>query len=740
MKNSLFKRAVAVASALPLALTQCLSVANAVYVDYSADSVIVNAQNNTLTLNEGNATSLLYIEPSEDVAKYSFEDDTFRKASNWNSRLASIITLLAASEKSEGLVDLSDVYQTAIDKSGDYAEVTSSLIDKIGDITYSVGTDNVIVIKGTLKDITPTFTAGGKNTIGGSLRTIGRKYGVADFEEPEKFFEGIEIGCDITVELDASQLANGTVSTGTITLKDAASGKIYKGTGAIDWAIEKFTLLKDTAKAACDKYDEIDSEYAYNEIDDKAAFYVDKLELANSLIADALEASRTEDAANSEALIAKGKEVLATKTDKTFAAKNCADFAANEMANKMYDTAINLINDKTSAFCTFDFEITDFAELGDSLENITASIDNGVGTITATFVDKEEAAVIDYFADAYAEYEVEKVYKEIYISTDLSKIEDANGGIAVSDIQIERVVEVKKKDVTTTTTDPNAPVVTTTTTDPNAPVVTTTTTDPNAPVVTTTTTDPNAPITTTTRTETVYTVEFITEAVTGFYLDIDPEFNIEQLKSLGYRVDEVLVSYGEDGSVVGEEVLDKGTVVDMTDAVEFKDVPADVFNLINTNNINQFAAQIQLYATKDITAADGRVIAKVGDALKNADGSAVSVTAYIGVKGDADLDMKADSADASTVLIWYANMMTGKKPAETQFSNNTALVQTDPMLDEFAAFLADVDNETDIRNYVVLKPERTIGSDDASFILIYYSKLMTGSGAGRETWNETLGK
>ena len=717
MKNSLFKRAVAVASALPLALTQCLSVANAVYVDYSVDPVIVDAQNDsTLTLNEGDATSLLYIEPSEDIAKYSFEDGAFRKASNWNSRLASIITLLAASEKSEGLVDLSDVYQTAIDKSGDYAEVTSSLIDKIGDITYSVGTDNVIVIKGTLKDITPTFTAGGKNTIGGSLRTIGRKYGVADFEEPEKFFEGIEIGCDITVELDASQLANGTVSTGTITLKDAASGKIYKGTGAIDWAIEKFTLLKDTAKAACDKYDEIDSEYAYNEIDDKAAFYVDKLELANSLIADALEASRTEDAANSEALIAKGKEVLATKTDKTFAAKNCADFAANEMANKMYDTAINLINDKTSAFCTFDFEITDFAELGDSLENITASIDNGVGTITATFVDKEEAAVIDYFADAYAEYEVEKVYKEIYISTDLSKIEDANGGIAVSDIQIERVVEVKKKDVTTTTT------------------------DPNAPVVTTTTTDPNAPITTTTRTETVYTVEFITEAVTGFYLDIDPEFNIEQLKSLGYRVDEVLVSYGEDGSVVGEEVLDKGTVVDMTDAVEFKDVPADVFKLINTNNINQFAAQIQLYATKDITAADGRVIAKVGDALKNADGSAVSVTAYIGVKGDADLDMKADSADASTVLIWYANMMTGKKPAETQFSNNTALVQTDPMLDEFAAFLADVDNETDIRNYVVLKPERTIGSDDASFILIYYSKLMTGSGAGRETWNETLGK
>ena len=36
MKNSLFKRAIAAASAVPVALTQCLSVANAVSVDYTA--------------------------------------------------------------------------------------------------------------------------------------------------------------------------------------------------------------------------------------------------------------------------------------------------------------------------------------------------------------------------------------------------------------------------------------------------------------------------------------------------------------------------------------------------------------------------------------------------------------------------------------------------------------------------------------------------------------------------------
>ena len=102
--------------------------------------------------------------------------------------------------------------------------------------------------------------------------------------------------------------------------------------------------------------------------------------------------------------------------------------------------------------------------------------------------------------------------------------------------------------------------------------------------------------------------------------------------------------------------------------------------------------------------------------------------------------MKADSIDASVVLTWYAKLSTGGDPDKIQFSNNDLLVQSNAILDDFAAFLADVDNENDSANYVSLKTARTIDSKDSSNILAYYAQLMTGAKAGRDTWNSVLGE
>ena len=88
--------------------------------------------------------------------------------------------------------------------------------------------------------------------------------------------------------------------------------------------------------------------------------------------------------------------------------------------------------------------------------------------------------------------------------------------------------------------------------------------------------------------------------------------------------------------------------------------------------------------------------------------------------------------------------MTGGKPEETQFSNSPLVEAAGDMLDEFAAFLCDVDyehleDETRVAdNWKNKKSMRYIDSSDASYILACYSDVMTGSEPNRATWNEVL--
>ena len=828
MKNSLFKRAIAAAAVVPVALTQCLSVANAVYVDNSASTAMKGDLVNLIpvvTLDEGNICSLLYVAPEEkyaegaDVTVDGVTYGTYVKSSDWNTDIAyTIIRNIASGNKSSDVIDMTKIYEKAIEKSGQYAEVTKSLVEKISDVTYNVDSDKNITIKASLDDITPTFTAGGSNTIGGALKELAAKYGVTDLDTPDNFFGDVVIAGDLEIVINSSKLIDGTTVDGTLKFTDKATGNVYYGFGVIDWALEKFELLKSTAKDACDEYSQyVDTADAYKKVEDSVKFYVDKLEKAKKYINK--EGSTTADAASE--LIAKADAKLCAEIGKHIPGSTCTEIAANKNVLEIYNDAVAQLNDKFEGQGKLAITAAQLGEFGDSIYDIEVSLKDGVATLSGKFADNEKE-----WADAEtyieSEYGVDAVssYKQFVAVADASKFTNEGGGIASADLQIERVVLVKEKEETTTTTttttttssttttttstvsddvstttttvsdggndvstttttvsDGGASDVTTTSTvsDGGASDVTTTSTvsdggdvstpsttttvsdgsdvstpsttttvsdggDVSTPTTTSTVSDGGDDTSTTTRTETKYVVNYHTETQVGFYLDIDPEFNIDQVKSLGYSVDYSVISYGEDGSVVKQEILEAGEVVDITDSIEFKDVPADVFQLINKNTDNQFAAQIQIYATKQIVNANNEVIAEAGDALKNVDGSPVSATAYIGVKGDADLDMVVDSSDASNVLVYYAKISTGGVASELQFSNNNVLVSNNPVLDDFAAFLADVDNENDSANYVSLKPARVFDSSDASFILSYYAKISTGSQTGRDTWNDVLGQ
>lgn len=121
------------------------------------------------------------------------------------------------------------------------------------------------------------------------------------------------------------------------------------------------------------------------------------------------------------------------------------------------------------------------------------------------------------------------------------------------------------------------------------------------------------------------------------------------------------------------------------------------------------------------------------------DGTKVGFTAYIGVKGDADLNNLTDSVDASAVLNYYAKISTGGKPEDTLLlgSTDTEDKAYDP--EELAAFLADVDKDVySEENHLTRKAGRSIDSSDASSILAYYAFMSTGETDREAGWNAAV--
>ena len=128
-----------------------------------------------------------------------------------------------------------------------------------------------------------------------------------------------------------------------------------------------------------------------------------------------------------------------------------------------------------------------------------------------------------------------------------------------------------------------------------------------------------------------------------------------------------------------------------------------------------------------------------GKPLMLKDGTHAGFTAYIGVKGDADLNNIADSVDASSVLNYYANISTGGKPEDTNLlaEKVSGVPGYDP--EELAAFLADVDKDVySEENYLTKKADRNIDSSDASSILAYYSIMSTGETDREAGWNAAV--
>lgn len=755
MKNSLFKRAFAVAAAAPLALTQCLTVANAANISNADIAAVedetVAASGKAITLDgEGGLT---YITPDKeidgkdyymfgdtalaDIAEFTEDEYEITKDSTWNETLFGAI---ASQSGSTGTFEIADILAEAVGKAGNYKQIANQLAGHVGDVNYTVADNGDVTLTCDVTDVIPEFTAGVKNTLGGAIRDINAKYGVNI--DCDSTFKGIVASGTLTVVVKASELANGTTVSAEVSFK-AEDGKEYKGAQIVAYGLAKFDALEAAADKAIDatfdasKIAEIADSKA--KVADSLSFYRKQVNRATSLATKGMTKTTElkEFGTFANLLTAVKNSSYGKKVEGKLKKElpTCgADIAANATFNKYYDKAISELAAKG-----FDVQITssDLGTFADGLYDVTAQLLGGSATFSAKFSDAEGEDVKAYFLSEYG-LDVTDYYKTIDIKADYSKAQAGEGSV---DVQLKRVVIAQ----TTTTTSSTTTSETTTTT--TSETTTETTTESTTTETTTASTTSEEP-TTTTKVVRESVVNYVINAKTGFYLNIDEEFNKDQIDSIYASIDASDVSYNDADEVVDVKVITKGQAINITDSVDFgKQTPANVF----VDGEYKFAHEILLYATEDIKNGD-QVIAKAGDKLVQANGDEVTVIAYVGVKGDGDLNFMADSRDASLVLTWYAKMSTGGDPDTEIFSNSDLITEYDadgnrvlkaefdPMLDQLAAFLCDTDNENAEDNWYALKPARKIDAKDASFILKMYSWASTGEEPNRTTWNEVLGE
>lgn len=820
MKNSLFKRVVAAASAVPLALTQCLTVANAVSVDDAATSLNDQAVT-AATAKDVTIDVLLNIVPDETdgvkyeeltgdeaiisgetadelIAKYASDREgakVFTKASEWNLTAYSYIQQAIKSGKNTGKVDISDLVNYVVKNSGKHKEIVERAFGFLSDVTYELQSNGDVVFKSTLSQ--PMFYG----TVDNSVGKILYNYGVYPVD-----FSSVDVTGEFVLTVGTSALSSDTEVPVKFVFNSNAKGAVYAA-GLPDFALDTVTKIKTLALDAIAASDisSSDKEKASAEVAETADWYIKKINGVKNEYAHDMQINREGEFENVAGLIAEINQAIKNRGYKKQIPATATDILTSATGSKAYTKALEQIN-KAAGSYTVKISAAELGAAVDSIYDLYASLRNGVAEAKGKYDDAEAADVADFFKTFALpeEYEVLADFKAGTAKVDGTGAATETAAVLSGDFQ--RVVVVAPVTTTSTTTVTTTTETTTTTTTAaettTTAAETTTTAEPAETTTTaeatttaaaettttaaaeTTTTAQPAETTTTAETTTVAadtttavtTVATTTSTVTGtdpsgrkysgetvtgidvtadsevgFYLNIDTEFNREQIKSVSYTEGKHLVFKYEDGDK--EEVpFEKLTDADkaLKAAVEAQNTPVEL-NLDDIDFGDQkpensytpgssiFAHQITLYAKNDIDA----IGVKAGEPLTRIAGDNVSVTAYIGVKGDADLDHIADATDASAVLVYYSAMMTGGKPEETQFSNSPLVEAPGDMLDEFAAFLCDVDAEFTPEDRVAdnwknRKPMRFIDSSDASYILACYSSVMTGSEPNRATWNEVL--
>ncbi|OPZ20263.1 MAG: hypothetical protein BWZ04_01947 [Firmicutes bacterium ADurb.BinA205] len=701
MKNSLFKRVAAAAAAVPLALTQCLT-----FSSVAAENDAVQIVGNTVqdgTAQTVSLESLLYIPAN-------------KTESTWNVTGSAALAKMVGTKGSINNAKILDLVKYV---PANYREAAKAALEDyvlVNPVTYEVTADKNIVLKATVSQ--PNFNGNWANTPGKALSDLAKAYNAPELNTVD--FSSVKVGGDLVVTIKTSKLDEGTTVPVEVVYK-TADGDIYAGDFA-KFANDKLTELENIAKKAIEN--EVAAQYAKEATDKflaKTALIRDKINKAEKALDQAL-TKQADYKSISEAADAANK-FLAKKNINKKVPSSAAEVAAKETVKKYYDAAVKKASAKA------DIQIT-AEQLGAFVDSLTSktltdsegnefatafdiNLNNGKATLVGAFEDAE-AADVQKWVESKG-YAYVGSYKKLTGTVDFTGIKTAD--TASVDVQIERILVTETTTTTTTTTDDGSTTTTTTddgsttTTTTDDGSTTTTTTDDGSTTSTTSTTDDGSTTTTTTTTNTVTSAvktQYVEiESVDGFYFNTEDKFDTAQIKKAVLHTVYNEGYTGDDGvAVVLREY--ESEPVDITAELTFgAATPANTYKAVE----NKFDYEIPVYYNNAT--------------LKDAEGNDATVTVYIGLKGDTDLNNIVDGRDATATLTYYAATSTDGKDATTVALSPSTLVGGNPesVYDDFAGFLSDVkvDAGKELTRFAK-KAERLIDGRDASSILTFYTK------------------
>ena len=749
MKNSLFKRAVAAVATVPLALTQCLTctsfAASTDAVKVTGDAIKAEASADTsVTLD-----NMLYIAP----------DDADQK-SDWNLTLSSALDKIVSNGNTTGTLDITGFANALASRAGQYSDLAKAMFAQVEGVAYRVTDDGDILVAAKVNNLAAALQSDVNKALGKRVKELADKYNAPELANID--FAKVDISGIVEVTIKTSELAGGTKFTVDVAFA-AEDGKTYTVYDAINtYAAGKLAELKNTAYTTIDSIDGIDKDAVKADVDAAMAEYVNMFNTATKNLGKVFTANRSKTDTNVAGLISAAKNYLKKNYNKTFTGSTASEVLATNTVGGLYNNALAQINAAASPY-TVDVDAATLGAFLDSLTNVDYSITGGVGSLSGRFEDAEKEAVKAY-VEAQGNVFVDS-YKEITGVVDFGGIKAADAS-SVS-VEVKRIL-VTETTTTTTTGDTTTTTSTTTTSSDTTTTSATTTSSSNTTTTSATTTSSDTTTTSatttssdttttsatttssdttttsatttsssdttttsttttssnTTTTTTTTTTNVVTSVSTyyvtadtdyAFYLNTEETFSEEQVKNAKVHVSYVDVTTDEEGNVVSisdpvEEDIDIANI-------GFGDATPE--NTYVADRTDGFDYDVTLtYEGEDITAPDGTVLLANGAALANEAGEKITVKAYIGVKGDANLDNKVDAVDASAILTYYANLLTGQSAEETVLSTSL-LAKNDPVYEQFAAFLADVNAPLSDRAKTKEDRGTELNSIDSSYILTF---------------------
>lgn len=692
MKNSLLKRAIAAAATVPLALSQCLTYSFAVTADDTAAPTAIAddaASVSSITLEK-----LLYIAPTETKSK-------------WNNLVTSAIKTAIDSGNVAGSIEVDSIFNTVASKAGTYSELVAAVLGQVTGVDYEIASNGDITITAEIDNVSEALSKDFNKSLGNAVKKLANECNVPELNDID--FTTVNASGTIKVVIAASALDAGTELPVTFEFAPSEGGTL--GTvAAIEWAKSKVEEYRGVA------YDKIDSLTAQGisinvadakaEIDKSFDSYINQLNRAENGVKKAVVKNAvSKEYGSVENVIAAANRKLAKKNIKRTIPATGAAIASSEVVKSVYDVAIAEIN-KAAAPSAVDIELSEIGAFIDSLTSVNAGAASGVYTLSGQFDDAEADTVAAYYNSNDELGAYVSSYKIITGTVDLS---GANDSAASIDVEIERVVVTEPKTTTTTTSETTTTTTTTTTSD----------------------------TTTTTTTTSVMAVEVgryaEVESDYGFYIDFDKEFNKEQITSAQLHVVYNDVAVDEDGL----EILDEdGNAIVLKEYEDVTDILDDIDFGDNTPG--------NTYTEENDTFRYDVPVSYEGEELKDADGNAVTVEVYIGLKGDTNLNNVVDGIDATLTLRYYTALISGVGGAAvdpyTLTLSTSALVDSPTSVyEEFAAFLSDVNSNLS-DNWKMTKADRNLDGTDATQILRYYTLVISNEEPGEVLWNTILNK